>query len=502
MSERRLVGIDLGITSEHTACVLRGDGSPVCRRACRPTLDSLAELEQAALADAPEQTRLEVVFEPTGPAWRAVAVYFVRRGHVVYRVSSAMASDLRRVLSRHAKSNRIDALTLATLPLLPQLDRKGLIPLELGDREQAALYRRVRACHRLTRLAAEHKTRLKDLVRQLLPDTPLHGALSQADLAVLERTGADPHQLVRLGKARLTRLIADASHHQLGELRAQRWLDAAHSALELFAEHPAVPFEDLAEEIRTEVRLLHATEAELSTHAGARDQAYARIDPQALARSLPGIGEVGAPSLVAALGRAERFPSGRHVRSFSGLAPRSSETGETDRKGQPISKAGPNWLRTTLVLAADHARRQDPQLARVYYVQMTERGGCHTKALCVVAAKLAERALTVFRRDVPYELRDTDGHPVSAEEAKAIIAERWTVPEEVRRRRRSRKKGTKGGKAPQQVVARHANASARSAATRRPSPPPIVAPELTPIKEVLASVTQRTGIRARQSQGH
>jgi transposase len=490
MSERRLVGIDLGIASEHTARVLRGDGSEVCRHRCRPTAGSLRDLERAALAGAPAGTRLEVVMEPTGPAWRPVAVYFARHGHLVYRVSSAKAADLRRFLSRHAKSNNIDAVTLAKLPILAP---EGLLPLELGNREQAALDRRVRACHRLTTLASVHKTRLKDLVRQLLPDTPLRGALSQADLVVLKRTGADPHHLASLGKARLTRLIATASRHQLGELRAQQWLDAADLALELFDDHPSVAFSDLAEEVKTEARLLDATEAELKTHAGPRDQAYARVDPDRLARSLPGIGEVGAPSLVAALGRPGRFPSGRHARSFSGLTPKSSETGETDRKGQSISKAGPNRLRTTLVLAADHARRLDPQLARVYYVQMTERGACHTKAVCVVAAKLAERALTVFQRGAPYELRDIDGSPVSADEAKAIIAEHWTVPEEVRQRRRSRKTR---GKAPQQVVARHANASALGAATRRPSPPPIVPSELTPIKDVLDHVVRRTDVRA------
>jgi len=42
--------------------------------------------------------------------------------------------------------------------------------------------------------------------------------------------------------------------------------------------------------------------------------------------------------------------------------------------------------------AADTARRQDPQLARVYYQQMTERGANHLKATCVVAGHLAERA--------------------------------------------------------------------------------------------------------------
>ena len=37
-----------------------------------------------------------------------IAVFFARRGHDVYRVSSAKAADLR----RHAKSNGIDAETL------------------------------------------------------------------------------------------------------------------------------------------------------------------------------------------------------------------------------------------------------------------------------------------------------------------------------------------------------------------------------------------------------
>ncbi len=490
MPERRLVGIDLGIASEHTAYVLRGDGSQVCRRRCRPSRESLQELERAALAGTPAGTRLEVVMEPTGPAWLPVAVYFAGRGHVVYRVSSAKASDLRRVLSRHAKSNRIDAMALARLPIVVP---DGLIPLELGSHDQASLDRRVRSCYRLTRLIAVHKTRIRDLVRQLLPLTPLGADLSQADLAVLERTGADPHRLIRLGLAELTALIAEPSRHRLGSRRAQQWLDAAKLAIELYQDHPAVSFGDLAEEVQTEVRLLEATEAELGHHAIAREQAYARVDPNALARSLPGIGEVGGPGLLAALGRPERFRSGRQVRSFSGLVSKSSETGETERKGRPISKAGPGRLRTTLVVAADFARKLDPQLAQVYYVQMVERGACHQKAVCVVAAKLAERALTVLKRGAPYEVRDTDGRPVSKEEAKAIIAERWTVPEEVRRRRRGRKPR---GKVPQQVLPGHANAGARRAATRRPSPPPMLADQLTPIKDVLRGIASRTGVQA------
>jgi hypothetical protein len=106
-----------------------------------------------------------------------------------------------------------------------------------------------------------------------------------------------------------------------------------------------------------------------------------------------------------------------------------------------MSKAGSSLLRTTLVRAADTARKQDPQLAAIYYQQMTERGKDHLGALCVAAASLAERAWTVMRRGTPYVIRDTDGQPVTPDQAKTIIAGRWTVPPEVRARRRSKKAG-------------------------------------------------------------
>ena len=463
MDDRRLVGIDLGITSAHTVRVLAGDGGLVCRRKAVPTVDSLGGVEQAALAGATPDTRLEVVLEPTGPAWLPIAVFFAQRGHTVYRVSSAKAHDLRRFLKRHAKSNGIDADTLARLPLV---DPAGLRPLQLPDAPRAALDRRVRACDRLTRQAAGHKRRIKDLVHQLLPASPLVGDLGQADLAVLERY-ADPHALLAAGPARLARVIATASNNHLGVARAAQWLAAAHAALQLYAEHPAVAFAELAAEVATEVRLLRAAQAELARHAPTREACYRSVDPDGLARSLPGLAEVGGPALVATMGPASRFATAGKFRAFTGLAPKASETGQTDRKGQPISKAGNRLLRTTLVRAADTARKLDPQLARLYYLQMVERGKDHLGATCVVAAHLAERAWTVMDRGTPYLICDIDGTPVTAQQAKAIIAERWTVPEEVRRRRRSRKAK---GKVPQQVLAGHVT-GARSA-TRRPSPSP------------------------------
>lgn len=439
--ERRIVGIDLGVASEHTVRVLAGDGTVLAKRRASPTKESLSAIEEVALAGTAEGTTLEVVMEPTGPAWLPVATFFCARGHRVYRVSSQQSADMRRFFSRHAKSNGIDADALARLPLVAP---GALRPLVLPGADRAALDRRVRATDRLTRQAAAHKVRLKSLVRQLLPMSPLEGDLGQADLAVLERY-ADPRRLLAAGRARLGRVMAAASRGQLGAARAEEWLAAARAALDLYGASEAVAFEALAEEVESEVRLLRAAEAELARHAKAREAAYRRVDPGQLARSLPGLAEVGGPALVAVMGDPARFSGAAAFRRFTGLAPKASETGDTDRKGQPISKAGSSLLRTTLVRAADTARRQDPQLAAVYHAQMVERGKSHLGAVCVVAAELAERAFVVMARGAPYELRDLDGRPVSLEEARSLIASHFTVPAEVRARRR----GTKVGKAPQ-----------------------------------------------------
>jgi len=109
--------------------------------------------------------------------------------------------------------------------------------------------------------------------------TPLAGDLGTAGLAMLERY-AGPRELAATGAAELTRLIATASNQQQGEARAREWQAAAAAALELYGDHPAVAFEELAAEVATEVRLLKAVQAELAAHAAAREKRYKKAGPR------------------------------------------------------------------------------------------------------------------------------------------------------------------------------------------------------------------------------
>lgn len=442
--QRRIVGLDLGVASRHTAHVLDEQVQVVAKRRVEPTVEGFTTLERAALTGADPMTRLEVVIEPTGAAWLPVAVWFTRRGHTVFRVSTQKAADLRRFLSRHAKSNSIDAATLARLPLI---DPDGLYPVALPDSAAAAtLDRRVRAAARLTDEIGIHKRRLVELARQAIPTigTVLGRPVTRTDLAVLERYG-DPRKLADVRRDRLTALIHRVAHgHGDPAAKADAFKTAARDAVDLYGDDHAISFDSLADEIATEIRVIRTLETERDLHTTAREAAYRTVDNTQLARTLPGIATTGAPMLVAVMGDPHRFPNAAAFKSYVGLAPRASETGNTDRKGQPMSKAGNRRLRTQLIRSAETARQLDPQLAAVYHDQMVHKGAVHTKALAVVAARLAQRAWTVMARGTPYEIRDLDGTPIDTTTARQLITDHLKVPQHLRRQRRSHK----GGKAP------------------------------------------------------
>ena len=142
METFRTIGIDLGITSAHTAVVVDAGGIPLARRQGDARAKSFEALEAAALADSNASTSLRIVIEPTGSAWLPVAVFLIPSGSC--RLSGVVGQGIgpAQVLQASRKTNQIDALTLAKMPLVDPGD--CLLPLELAEGAAASLNRRVR----------------------------------------------------------------------------------------------------------------------------------------------------------------------------------------------------------------------------------------------------------------------------------------------------------------------------------------------------------------------
>jgi hypothetical protein len=218
-----LLGIDLGITSDHTAVVVDNAGRVRARGRARSTVASLTALEAAALAATDPGTHLVVVVEPTGPAWLPVAVFFGRRGHTVLRVTSGLVPPT--CGGSWPVTPRATASTPKRSPGCRWSPPPGWCRSSSAAPRGASLDRRVRAVARLTAEIGRRKNRIRALAQAMVPTigAALSEGLNHTDLAVLERH-ADPRALLAAGPARLRR--ADR-HHQPRPARRRQGPSAA-----------------------------------------------------------------------------------------------------------------------------------------------------------------------------------------------------------------------------------------------------------------------------------
>jgi hypothetical protein len=100
---------------------------------------------------------------------------------------------------------------------------------------------------------------------------------------------------------------------------------------------------------------------------------------------VPGIGVLNAMVVLAAIGDIARFPTAKHLVSYSGLAASIHASGQTVQTGR-ITKEGRKDLRTTLVEAAWVAVDRHPHWKAVFQ-RLAARIG-KRKAIVAVARKL------------------------------------------------------------------------------------------------------------------
>jgi Transposase IS116/IS110/IS902 family len=162
------------------------------------------------------------------------------------------------------------------------------------------------------------------------------------------------------------------------------------------------------------------------------------VHPSRNLETLKGVGQDSAAVYASFIGDPRRFSSTRLFRGWTGMVPDSQQSAENEAKGLHITQAGPDLIKKFAYLDAEIARRYDPQIAAIYYDQMMRKGKHHKQAVCACATHLLDRVLAVLRADKPYEVRDRDGTALSGQQARELIVERYTVPQEVRRRTNKR----------------------------------------------------------------
>lgn len=380
----------------------------------------------------PAAEEVMVVMEPTRNAWVPVAAWFRRRGAQVVVVPSEQASDLRDYYAKHAKTDRLDAQLLARLPVL---HAEGLHP-EQGIGPGDPLKRAVKIRSGLVHRRSTSMNRLDCLLEILGPEwvAALGSDMTQTAFRFLARW-ANPHQVKRIGQARLGRWFQHQSRRSWGPQRAAEVIAAAEATLALWGPD-GLDYEELAADIAVEASLA----LELTRQISALDlrirDLYLEADPEQILMSVPGVGKILAGQIRGRLGDPARFTSLAAVRSFSGLVPKENSSGLSESSGGP-TKRGDACLREALFSAADHARKIDPTLAARYHRLMCQTHRHHNSALCTIATVLLTRMASCLRNGTPYSIRDLEGREITAQEGREIVIQRFQIPVEVRAARRT-----------------------------------------------------------------
>jgi transposase len=423
------LGIDLAVRAVHVATLADDRGEVIwTRRKFRNTPGDLAELA----GDLGPAGELTVVMEPTRSAWVIVAAHFRALGAKVVLVAPEQSADLRRYYAKHTKNDRLDSLMLSRLPLLHPDGLSELADLGPADPLKRAVRRRVKLV--AARLACRQRIdAMLDLLGPAYHDA-VGTRLTKTAMLILERYG-DPRSLRRLGARRLRALVARTSGGNLGDSFADDLLVAAAQAIALWT-GGGLDFSELAWDLASEVRIIAHLEDEIDRLDDRIATLYSQADPKGLVRSAPGVGPVLAGGILGRLGDANRFANLAAVRSFSGMIPAVDQSG-TNQTRPGITKQGDPGLRRDIWFAAELARHHDPQLAAKYHRLVVERQLHHYSAVCHLATTLLTRIAACWRTGQPYVIRDTDTTAVTPAQARAIIAERYTIPPETRRRSRT-----------------------------------------------------------------
>jgi len=115
---------------------------------------------------------------------------------------------------------------------------------------------------------------------------------------------------------------------------------------------------------------------------------------------VPGIGRLTATALVATMGQARAFRSGREFAAFVGLVPRQSGTGGKVRLGS-ISKRGDAYLRTLLIHGA-HSVMMHAKAPTVWQQEIRTRRPANVAAVAL-ANKMARTAWAILAYGRAYQ---------------------------------------------------------------------------------------------------
>ena len=385
-----IVGIDIG-KNHHEASIVSPEGKQIGRSLRFATThkgaDSLMSFIFKNIGNSP------CVFgmEATGHYWYPIYSFLKAKGYTIYVINPIQSDTLRKMYIRQTKNDSIDSFLIAEVIRFGQFTTTSMTDENILAMRQLCRYRDSVISSR-----TEIKLRISTIMEQIFPEyeKQFSSLWVSTSMGILEKY-LTPENIENAPIDELFEIIKDKSHNRLTKAKAISIKEAAADTFGIKIAQDAFSFQlkQLIDRMNFHDKQIEALDIEIMKY-------YEQFD--CYLHTIPGIGIIGAATILAEIGDISRFKNSSALVAFAGIDPTVRQSGEFNSTHNHMSKRGSPYLRHAIFLAATTCSFHNSPL-NAYYKKKRDQGKHHLTATGAVARKLTTVIYAVLRDSKPYE---------------------------------------------------------------------------------------------------
>ena len=385
-----IVGIDIG-KNHHEASIVSPEGKQIGRSLRFATThkgaDSLMSFIFKNIGNSP------CVFgmEATGHYWYPIYSFLKAKGYTIYVINPILSDSLRKMYIRQTKNDSIDSFLIAEVIRFGQFGTTSMADENILAMRQLCRYRDSVISSR-----TEIKLRIGTIMEQIFPEyeKQFSSLWMSTSMGILEKY-LTPENIENAPIDELFEIIKDKSHNRLTRTKAISIKEAAADTFGIKIAQDAFSFQlkQLIDRMNFLDKQIEALDCQILEY-------YEKFD--CYLHTIPGIGIIGAATILAEIGDISRFKNSSSLIAFAGIDPTVRQSGEFNSTHNHMSKRGSPYLRHAIFLAATTCSFHNSPL-NAYYKKKRDQGKHHLTATGAVARKLTTVIYAVLRDSKPYE---------------------------------------------------------------------------------------------------
>lgn len=385
-----IVGIDIG-KNHHEASIVSPEGKQIGHSLRFATThkgaDSLMSFIFKNIGNSP------CVFgmEATGHYWYPIYSFLKAKGYTIYVINPIQSDSLRKMYIRQTKNDSIDSFLIAEVIRFGQFTTTSMADENILSMRQLCRYRDSVISSR-----TEIKLRISTIMEQIFPEyeKQFSSLWLSTSMGILEKY-LTPENIENAPIDELFEIIKDKSHNKLTIQKAISIKEAAADTFGIKIAQDAFSFQlkQLIDRMNFLDKQIEALDIEIMKY-------YEQFD--CYLHTIPGIGIIGAATILAEIGDISRFKNSSALVAFAGIDPTVRQSGEFNSTHNHMSKRGSPYLRHAIFLAATTCSFHNSPL-NAYYKKKRDQGKHHLTATGAVARKLTTVIYAVLQDGKPYE---------------------------------------------------------------------------------------------------